>query len=235
MNDIIQNLRKQLNAVADEERKASSQRFFKETVVCYGIPMPTVNKISKEYQKELKGFDKEAVFALCDLLWQSGCLEESIVACNWTYALRKEYKPKDFELFKKWIDSYINNWASCDTFCNHTVGTFIEIYPDYVSELKNFTSSKNRWMRRAAAVSLIVPAKKGLFIDTVFEISDSLLTDEDDLVQKGYGWMLKVASKEHLEKVFNYIMKNKAKMPRTALRYAIEKMPKEMKLRAMEK
>ena len=59
--------------------------------------------------------------------------------------------------------------------------------------------------------------------------------DTDDLVQKGYGWMLKEASKKHQTQVFNYIMKNKAKMPRTALRYAIEKMPVELKKQAMKK
>jgi 3-methyladenine DNA glycosylase AlkD len=55
------------------------------------------------------------------------------------------------------------------------------------------------------------------------------------MVQKGYGWMLKAASQAHQEKVFNYVMKMKSTMPRTALRYAIEKMPAELKIRAMSK
>ena len=90
-------------------------------------------------------------------------------------------------------------------------------------------------MKRAAAVSLIIPAKNGMFLKDVFEIADILLTDSDDLVQKGYGWMLKVASQPHQKEVFRYVMKNKAKMPRTALRYAIEKMPKILKKKAMAK
>jgi 3-methyladenine DNA glycosylase AlkD len=55
------------------------------------------------------------------------------------------------------------------------------------------------------------------------------------MVQKGYGWMLKVASQAHLKEVFDYVIKNKAVMPRTALRYAIEKMPTEFKVIAMKK
>lgn len=90
-------------------------------------------------------------------------------------------------------------------------------------------------MRRASAVSLIDPAKKGLFLKDIFEISDILFLDKDDLVQKGYGWMLKAASQVHEEMVFKYVMKNKKAMPRTALRYAIEKMPKALKEKAMEK
>jgi 3-methyladenine DNA glycosylase AlkD len=109
------------------------------------------------------------------------------------------------------------------------------MYPEYLSKLKDFTKSDNRWMRRASAVSLIVPARKGKFLNDIMEIADLLLSDKDDLVQKGYGWMLKAASQSHQQEIFNYIVMKKAIMPRTALRYAIEKMPKEMKIIAMER
>jgi 3-methyladenine DNA glycosylase AlkD len=90
-------------------------------------------------------------------------------------------------------------------------------------------------MRRASAVSLIIPARKGKFLNDILEIADILLLDKDDLVQKGYGWMLKAASKSHQQEIFNFVIKNKSIMPRTSLRYAIEKMPKELKRKAMEK
>ena len=108
-------------------------------------------------------------------------------------------------------------------------------YPAFIEELKEWTQSKNRWLRRAAAVSLIVPAKKGHFLKDVFEIADQLLLDEDDLVQKGYGWLLKVASHLHQKEVFDYVLKNKKNMPRTALRYAIEKMPQSLRREAMKR
>ena len=59
--------------------------------------------------------------------------------------------------------------------------------------------------------------------------------DRDDMVQKGYGWLLKEASRKHTDEVFAFVMKNRQQMPRTALRYAIELMPKEMKAEAMKK
>lgn len=235
MTDILHILRKQLTESADEKTRAASERFFKEEIKVYGVKAAVVHKISKEIFKLLKEKTKEEIFELCEELWQSGYMEESFIACNWTYALRKSFTPGDFGIFKKWINTYVSNWASCDTFCNHTVGEFIELYPQYLSELKKFTASENRWMRRASSVSLIIPAKKGMFLDSIFEISDKLLTDQDDMVQKGYGWMLKVACNYHQQEVFDYIMKNKAIMPRTALRYAIEKMPKEMRVQAMSK
>jgi 3-methyladenine DNA glycosylase AlkD len=85
------------------------------------------------------------------------------------------------------------------------------------------------------AVTLIIPAGSGKFLPDIFEIAGILLTDKDDLVQKGYGWMLKSASKQHLQEIFDFVYRNKINMPRTALRYAIEKMPEDMKRRAMSK
>jgi 3-methyladenine DNA glycosylase AlkD len=90
-------------------------------------------------------------------------------------------------------------------------------------------------MRRAAAVSLIIPAKHGKFLEESLAIADLLLTDGDDLVQKGYGWLLKEASRMHTGEVFSFVMERKRNMPRTALRYAIELMPKELKAEAMKK
>jgi 3-methyladenine DNA glycosylase AlkD len=162
-------------------------------------------------------------------------MEESFVACNWSYSLHKQYTPEDFFVFEKWLSLYVNNWASCDTFCNHTIGTLVERYPLFLENLIRWTQSENRWKRRGAAVTLIIPARHGLFLPDVFRIADGLLLDSDDLVQKGYGWMLKAASEAHQKEVFNYVMKNRFRMPRTALRYAIEKMPAELKKQAMEK
>ncbi len=232
---IIENLREDLRNQADEATKESALRFFKEEVQFYGVKNAVVHKISKNYTKQIKEMPKGEVFNLCEILWQSGIMEESLVACNWSYAMRKHFDAGDMQIFESWIDSYVTNWASCDTFCNHTVGELVEKFPELVSQLKIWGISHNRWMRRAAAVSLIVPAKKGLFMTDIFDIAYTLLQDTDDMVQKGYGWMLKVTCQHHEKEVFDFVMKNKALMPRTALRYAIEKMPVELKQQAMEK
>jgi len=121
------------------------------------------------------------------------------------------------------------------TLCNHTVGTFVMMYPEYIHELKKWVQSSERWVKRASAVTLIVPARKGLFLKDIFAIADILLLDKDDMVQKGYGWMLKVASQAYQKEVFDYVVSKKTVMPRTALRYAIEKMPQELRVEAMKK
>ena len=107
--------------------------------------------------------------------------------------------------------------------------------PEVVAEVKSWAKSQNRWLKRASAVSFIVPAKRGLFLSEAFEVADVLLLDGDDLVQKGYGWLLKEESRMHQKAVFDYVVRNRRVMPRTALRYAVELMPKELRVEAMKK
>jgi len=235
MDPVISQIRQELESHADPEIRKTSQRFFKEEITCYGMKTATVIAIAKKYWKEVKGRPKPEFFALCEELYKSGYMEESFIVSNWAHALSGRYEREDLPVFRHWIDSYITNWASCDGLCNHTMGDFLEQYPEYIGELKRWTQSENRWMRRAAAVSLIVPAKHGKFLEEAIGIADLLLTDKDNMVQKGYGWLLKEASRKHTNDVFAFVIKNKRVMPRTALRYAIELMPKDLKAEAMKK
>jgi len=239
MKQILKNIRRALKEQADEKAIESFYRFFKENefqkVRFYGVKTAAFHKIAKEQFAAVKDWPKEEVFSLCENLWESNYLEETSMACDWVYRFRNDFKPNDFALFESWIERYVHNWASCDVFCNHTIGTFLEMYPKHVTKLKKWAKSPNPWMRRAAAVSLIIPARKKLFHKEVFEVATILLHDTEDLVQKGYGWMLKAASESDQDAVFQYVMANKATMPRTALRYAIEKMPQSLKKEAMAK
>jgi 3-methyladenine DNA glycosylase AlkD len=234
-NSIVNKIRQALQENCDEKTRKSNQYFFKEPVKLYGVKTDLIVKIGKAVFASLPEKKKTDIFKVCEELWQSGYLEEAGIACNWSYYVHKNYVPADLGVFENWIDSYVSNWATCDTLCNHSVGEFIEMYPEYLKKLKEWAKSKNRWMRRASAVSLIIPARKGKFLKDIIEIANILLLDKDDLVQKGYGWMLKVASQTHQQEIFDYVMEKKAIMPRTALRYAIEKMPPELRNKAMMK
>lgn len=235
MSEIISNIRKELILNANEKAKASAERYFKGGIKLYGLITPEVTRIGKLCYKDIDDKSKQNIFSICNELWQSGFLEESIIACEWSYNVHKQYTPEDFKIFDSWVTNYVTNWASCDTLCNHAVGTFIEMYPEYLAQLKKWAHSPNRWAKRASSVSLIIPARKGKFLNDIFEIANILHSDKDDMVQKGYGWMLKAASQAHQKEVYDYVLSKKATMPRTSLRYAIEKMPAELKAIVMAK
>ncbi len=235
MNNILTQIRQDLHDNADLQTQKTFQRFFKDQVKYYGVKTPTVGKIAKKHWQQVKTLDKQAIFKLCEELYRSDYTEEAFVVSYWLPNYVEHLDPTDLATFKEWIERYINNWAKCDGFCNHTIGDLIQKYPQTLPEVKSWAKSGNRWLKRAAAVSLIVPAKKGSFLQDAFEICDVLLADGDDMVQKGYGWLLKEESRKHQQEVFDYVVKNRSVMPRTALRYAIELMPKELKTEAMKK
>jgi 3-methyladenine DNA glycosylase AlkD len=234
-DDLLFTLHQELLTHSDENIRQGFRRFFKEKVCGYGVASAKVNKIAQEYFTRIRDREKEEILRLCESLLATDCMEDAFIAFDWAYRIRSRYTPEDFEIFERWIAQYVNNWAKCDTLCNHALGAFLEKFPEYIVCVRDWTGSENRWFRRAAAVSLILPARKGLFLSDILEIADRLLLDRDDLVQKGYGWMLKEASKQHREEIFAFVMQRKREMPRTALRYAIEKMPPNLKRQAMKK
>ncbi len=232
---IIQEIREELQNSAEEEYRQSVQRFFKEKVKLLGVRTPVLRQISQKYFKSIKEKSKQEIFTICEKLLESGWGEERGVAFDWAYRLRDKLEEKDFPLLESWLKKYVSNWGACDSLCCGALGYFIYQFPDYFSKVKKWASSKNRWERRASAVVLIYSIDQKKSLEPVFKIADILLLDEDDMVQKGYGWMLKVASNHEPKKVFEYVMRHKKEMPRTALRYAIEKLSPDLKKQAMAK
>jgi 3-methyladenine DNA glycosylase AlkD len=235
MDPLIAAIRTELREKADPAIRESSRRFFKEEISCYGLKTASVTAIAKRYWKEIRARDKREIFGLCEELYRSGRLEEAFIASSWAHALSDRFESGDLAVFEGWIDTWITNWASCDGLCNHAVGDLLAKYPERIADLRRWARSPNRWMRRGACVSLIVPVKHGKFLSEALEIADLVLTDPDDMVQKGCGWLLKEASRRHTPEVFRYVMRNREVMPRTALRYAIELMPGELRKEAMRR
>lgn len=211
-----------------------SSKFFKGGKGELVLSVTIQRELASKYFRKVKKLSKNQLLNYCEALLETGSRTLLVIAFDWAYRIRKQYEPDDFKTFESWVTRYVDDWAKCDDLSTHALGYFLWTYPEYLDRIYQWTKSENMWLRRAAAVSLVLPARNNELLDAVFRVADLLLTDSEDLVQKGYGWMLKVASKHQQKAVFDYVMKNKAKMPRTALRYAIEKMPRDLKKRAME-
>lgn len=232
---LVSSIKKDFNKYSSPIYINSFQRFFKHPVKCYGVKSADVRSISKKYWKDIKELDKKEIFLLCEELLKTDYSEDAFLVFSWIPNFKNNFIENDIKIFEKWIDKYINNWAKCDGFCCGAVCLYLEKYPAKIEELKRWAVSKNIWMKRASAVSLVPLARKGEYLEEVFKISKILLIDTNDMVQKGYGWLLKEASRKHEKEVFDFVLRNKDKMPRTALRYAIELMPKNLKTIAMSK
>lgn len=235
---IIQDIKRQLEGHSDPEEKKKRIRWeapYQATPKLYGIPTPVVRKLSSKSFQTIRKKPKPEILQLCNDLLESGYSEERTIAFDWAFRLRRIYEKTDFPLLKSWLKRYVHSWGACDDLCTHAFGALIFQFPEFVQKIRAWTRSKNRWIRRASAVVLIYSIRRKKRLRAIFQTADALLTDQDIMVQKGYGWMLKEASNHYPEEVFEYVMENKKEMPRTALRYAIEKLAPELKSEAMKR
>jgi 3-methyladenine DNA glycosylase AlkD len=235
---IVQEIRNELKRQSDpaeKEKRIHWEKQYQERPKLHGGPSPTVRKISAEFFQKAKKKTKEEIIQLCDDLLESGYSEERTIAFDWAFRLRKLFEESDFQLLEAWLKKHVHSWGACDDLCTHALGALIFQFPTFIEKIREWTRSENRWIRRASAVSLIYSIRRKQQLEAVFETADALLTDQDVMVQKGYGWMLKEASNKYPEEVFDYVMKNKKEMPRTALRYAIEKLSPEFRREAMKR
>ncbi len=233
-SDLIADVSDEIQKYFQDPRNViDSSRFIKGGKGELVLSVSIQRDLASKYFRQVKALPKVQLFDYCQTLLETGDRTCLLIAFDWAYRLKKQYEPQDFKILEGWVIQYVDDWAKCDDLSTHALGYFLWTYPEYLNHIYGWTNSENMWLRRAAAVSLVPPARNNELTDAVFKVADLLLTDSEDLVQKGYGWMLKVASKHQQKAVFDYVMKNKNIMSRTALRYAIEKMPGELKKRAM--
>ncbi len=223
-SQIIEEIKKR----EDPKRRDDLLRYFKEPIKTYGLSQGQDKEVADLFYPQVKG-DLTAALSLTEELLATGCLDAASVGLKMLDRFRKKLGAEHFPLFDRWVD-YLNNWASTDHLTAHHISECIRDDPGLVEQLIQWTGSDNRWRRRASAVTMVPIAHKGEMLDAVFRIADRLMLDEDDMVQKGVGWMLKEASVEHPQAIHEYLLKWKQKSPALILRYASEKLPAELKV-----
>ncbi|MBP2172300.1 DNA alkylation repair protein [Methanococcus voltae] len=245
-------LKNEIMANSCEERKKATERFFKLEKIT-GARAPILRKISKTYYRnlekflknyykelheyknkdEINHFIKNDIYNTCNNLFEENFYEYNYLSLIMLHSAKKYYEKEDFEFFSKVLSSYVKNWASCDEFSLHAFYELTNKYPELLDEVFKLTTSENRWVQRSSAVTLIYHIKRNDVRERVFKTADILILQRDVMVEKGIGWLLKVTANNYQEDVYNYVLNNKDKMTRTTLRYAIEKMPQELRKEAM--
>lgn len=139
-------------------------------------------------------------------------------------SIRQTIGAREFKLFTRWLDRYVHNWGHTDGLSLWLLGASIANEPELVAELDAWTRSKNRWKRRASAVALVPSARRGLHAREIFRIARPLIPDDDDMVRKGVGWLLKETYPKKPREAMRFLEPWRGKAPRLVLRYAAEKM-----------
>lgn len=222
----MQNMFHELNQELEKEQNPKhaevSQRFFKtgkgqygEGDVFLGIKVPVLRKISKKY--------KELSLENIESLLESNIHENRLVAL---FILIQKYKEDNKEIFDFYLSNIknINNWDLVDLSAPNIVGEFLLKNKNMKNILYDFSKSDNLWKKRIAIVSTFAFIKNNDFEDAL-KISKLLLNDKHDLIHKAVGWMLREIGKRDLPVLEDFLKKHCKTMPRTMLRYSIEKFP----------
>jgi 3-methyladenine DNA glycosylase AlkD len=163
---------------------------------------------------------------LADELITDPYLETKCVGIEIVARFRPTFTPALLARWKSWLaDNHSANWATTDSICGALIGPLLVDYPELADRLPAWSKDRNMWVRRASIVGLIPLIRRGHALDIAYVIARTLHNDKEDLIQKAVGWTLREAGKVDSQRLEEYLRAEGPKIPRTTVRYAIERFP----------
>ena len=147
---------------------------------------------------------------------------------------RRQFTPALLPVWKRWLArSHSANWATTDAICGMLIGPLVAAHPELAARVSRWAGDRNIWVRRASIVGLIPIVRRGVALDILYRAARSLHGDPEDLIQKAVGWALREAGKSDMGRLEQYLRANGPRIPRTTLRYAIERFPPRQRRRLL--
>jgi len=209
------------------------QRFFTEYVPNHGWRTADQRKLARRFSRALlEEGGPERIVAIADKLFTGRNSTEKTMAVLMLENHVGKLGAKEFKLFESWLDR-ITNWGDHDGLVHYLIAPMMMADPTRAKCVFRWAKSKNFWLRRAAAVALIQGTRRHMFFDEIVRVSEMLLDDKADMVQKGLGWLLRETAKADPKKTVPYLMKIRERVPRLVLRTACETLPLETRKRIL--
>ena len=216
------------------EHATGVQWFFKEEIRSHGWYTAELRRAMRQCRREvLRERDLEFLVRVADKLFTGRVLEEKIAAVFLLEKMDAQFGNREFRLFEAWLDR-ISSWADHDALVHDLIAPMVVAKPARVRDVLRWAKSPKGWHRRAACVALIRGAREKMFFPQIVKLSDFLLGDEDDMVQKGLGWLLRETAKHDATRTVPYLMKNRGRAPRLVLRTACETLSKSTRARILK-
>lgn len=211
------------------EHASGVQWFFKEEIQSHGWYTADLRRAVRGCRREiLKTHDLDFLVAVADELFIGSNLEEKVAAVFLLEKMDGQFGEREFRLFESWLER-ISSWADHDGLVHYLIGPMVVAKPARVRNVFRWAKSRNRWLRRAACVALIQGTRQKKFFPQIKQLSSILLTDQDDMVQKGLGWLLRETAKYDAKRTVPFLMTIRERAPRLVLRTACETLPQSVK------
>lgn len=199
--------------------------------VAYGNKHSDIEKFIRELNSKFQ-LNYDEASEIFKILIKTDVHDEKIAGIFLLNRFKKDFNKETVDMIQKLIPSNFDTWAITDTTMIRVIGPFLgKKGKEELARktLATWSISDNLWVRRASLVILLklVMINKEFDEDYVFRFAEKMLKYPEDYIHKGIGWLLKTCSKYNPEIIYQYLLRNKGKLPRLILRYASEKLPKE--------
>ncbi|MGH9499698.1 MAG: DNA alkylation repair protein [Terriglobales bacterium] len=222
---IAAGLRRLLKDGGTAEHAAGVQWFFKEEVKSHGWYTADLRRAAvKSRLAIVEDSGLHFLLRVADQLFRGKNLEEKIFAVFLLETLTDEFRDTEFRLFESWLPR-ISSWADHDGLVYYLISPMVAARAVRTKAVFRWAKSRNRWLRRAACVALIRGARQKRFFLEIKRLTALLLDDQDDMVQKGLGWLLRETAKFDAKRTVPYLMSIRGRTPRLVLRTACETLP----------
>ncbi len=234
---LAQRAREEFRKAADPRIAAGQRGYFKkwEKVHFHGLKTPELRRIERELHQSVR---KEWAYAdaveLCEQLMPDRYLESKGLALTLLARYRRDFEEDLLRRAKIWLERGLcDNWAVTDHLSTQILSSLIDKFDQLATTIESWNRSPNLWVRRASAVSFVKPAGKGRHLDRAYRIATALQPGSHDLIHKACGWLLRECGKTGAGRLEQYLLKNGPAIPRTTLRYAIERFPEAKRKRIL--
>jgi 3-methyladenine DNA glycosylase AlkD len=233
--DVAAQLRRALKNGGSAEHAAGVQWFFKDEVKSHGWYTAELRRAAVRSRKEIrKEHELDFLIDVADQLFSGSILEEKIAAVFLLEKLDAEFGDREFKLFESWLDR-ISSWADHDALVHDLIAPMIAAKLARAKIVFRWSKSADRWHRRAACAALIHGTRVRMFFPEITKLTDALLADEDDMVRKGLGWLLRETAKYDAKRTVPYLMEIRGRAPRLVLRTACETLPAAVKAKILSR
>jgi 3-methyladenine DNA glycosylase AlkD len=226
-------IRRVLKDGGSAEHAEGVQWFFKDEIKSHGWYTADLRRAARQFRWDVrKHYGLDFLIKVADCLFSRPVLEEKIVAVFLLEKLDAEFGDREFKLFESWLDR-ISSWSDHDSLVHDLIGPMVVSKPGRAKAVFGWAKSPNRWHRRAACVALIRGTRARMLFREITKLSDSLLADKDDMVQKGLGWLLRETAKYDAKRALPYLMSIRSRAPRLVLRTACETLAPALKRKVL--
>lgn len=216
----------ELRARADPGKAAEVRRYFRHSVDALGISTPQVRAYVASLRRgAARGFTARDALAFGEVLLRDRHLEAKSCGVTMVERFSRRLGTGELETLRRWIVQHARNWATLDHLATRLLAPMAEGAPHALNAVAGWRRSRDPWLRRASAVSLVPLARRGVALDVAYRVARSLLGETDDLVRKGCGWLLREAGKTDPRRLEEFLRRHGPRIPRVTLRYAIERFP----------